>query len=182
MGVAVDTTDGGSKELADLIHQLNGRVVGKMVVVDGKTGERSQMVSFDFDERDTVEVVFEGIPPLEGEEEVFTYSFPKQFENVEAGPEMARNGYRESSGKQTPENLEAALGEALRKGELEHKAPTYEDYLVDYDVHIQDLSPQEKNKVLIHELDNLLDLYESLGFSEEEKKKKNSSLFSKLFS
>jgi len=182
MGVAVNTADEGNKELKDLIHQLNGRVVGKMVVVDGRTGERSQMVSFDFDERDTVEVVFEGIPPLEGEEEVFTYSFPKQSENVEAGPEMARNGDRESGRKQTPEYLEAALGEALRESELANKAPTFEDYLVDFSLHIEDLSQPEKNKVMVHELDNLLDLFESLGFSEEEKKKKKSSLFSKWFS
>lgn len=178
MGVAANTGDGGNKELEDLIHQLTDRVVGKMVVVNGKTGERYQMASFDFDARDSIEVVFEGVPHVEGEEEVFTYSFPKESDSAEAEREMARDGYRKS-GTSSADTLEAALGEALRESDLENREPTYEDFLVNIDIHFEDLSQQEKNKAMIHDLDDLLDLFESLGYSEEEKKKTKKGLFSK---
>lgn len=178
MGNAVDVPDdGGDKDLADLIHQLEGRVVAKMVVVNGKTGDRSQMVSFDFDARDTVEVMFEGVPPVEGEEEVFTYSFPKQSENAEADLEMARDGNRKSGSNPSPETIEAALGEALRVSELERKEPTYEEFLVNYDIQFEDLSREEKLKAAKHSLDDLLDLFESMKPVKEEK-----GFFAKLFS
>jgi hypothetical protein len=181
MGAAAKSGDGGNKELEDLIHQLSDRVVGKMIVVNGKTGERSQMVSFDFDARDSIEVMFEGVPPVEGEEEIFTYSFPKESDNAEADLEMARDGYRKG-GNSSAETLEAALGEALRESDLENREPTYEDFLINIDIHFEDLSQPEKNKAMIHDLDDLLDLYESLGYSEEEKKKTKKGFFSKMFS
>lgn len=178
MGIAVDAPDdGGNKDLADLIRQLEGRVVAKIVVVKGGNGDRSQMVSFDFDARDTVEVMFEGVPPIEGEEEVFTYRFPQESENVEADLEMAREGNRRGGSTPNSETLEAALGEALRESELEKTNPSYEDYLVNYEIQFEDLNQNEKNKAMRHDLDELLDLFESLKHTEEKK-----GFFSKLFS
>eukprot|EP00697_Spironema_sp_BW2_P012059 gnl/Spiro4/28121_TR13919_c0_g1_i1.p1 gnl/Spiro4/28121_TR13919_c0_g1~~gnl/Spiro4/28121_TR13919_c0_g1_i1.p1 ORF type:complete len:160 (-),score=17.59 gnl/Spiro4/28121_TR13919_c0_g1_i1:293-736(-) len=147
-----------------------------MFVVNGKTGDRSQMVSFDFDVRDTVEVMFEGVPPVEGEEEVFTYNFLGQSE-TEADLEMARDGNRKGGSNPSTKDVEAALGEALRGSELEKTEPTYEDFLVNYDIQFEDLSPTEKLKAAKHSLDDLLDLFESYKHPEEER-----GFLSKLFS
>ena len=163
--------DTSSQEITDLLEKLNGRVTNEIWVVDGRTGEKCLICSYDFDLRDTAEIVFkaEEIPPDEETGEtgkvIYTFCF-EQKPGEEVSKEMA--GKKQVSQKALDE-----FGEALRKA-----VPTCEDYLHNADINFKDLSRFEQCRVLEHDLEVLIETFDSYGYSEEEKKP---GMFAKIF-
>lgn len=165
--------DSDSSEIGDLLKKLSGRVIGEIWVVEGRTGERRLMCSYDFDYRDSAEIVFmaEEIPREDPSDEtgkaVYTFCIgQKPGEEVDTDMAAKTKGV---SQKQLDE-----FSEALTKAN-----PTCEDYLHNVSIQFGDLSKLEQCRVLEHDLDNLLDMYDSYGYSEKEKKP---GLFKKIFS
>lgn len=161
-----------AREIEDLLRKLSGRVLNEIWVIDGRTSEKRLLCTYDFDIRDTVQVVFMGAGVSNEDssgapgKEIYTFCLQKPGEEVDT--EMAAK-------KRTLSQQDLAdFGEALTKS-----APTCEDYLHNVDIQFEDLSTMEKCRVLEHDLDNLLDMFDSFGYSEEEKKP---GLFGKIFS
>lgn len=163
-----------SSEIGDLLKKLDGRVMSEIWVVNGRTGEKRLICSWDFDYRDSVEISFkaEEIPKEDPSQEVgevsYTWSVDQHLPGEEVESDMAAK-QRNMSQKALDE-----FSEALTKAN-----PTCEDYLHNVDIKYEDLSTYEKCRVLEHDLDNLMDMYDSYGFSEKEKQP---GLFRRIFS
>lgn len=154
-----------SSEIGDLLKKLSGRVVGEIWVVNGRTGEKRLFCSYDFDYRDTAEIVFmaEEIPKEDPEcdtgKVVYTFGINQMIPGEEVDTDMA------AKQKGLSQKALDDFSEALTMAN-----PTCEDYLLNVDIQFEDLSLKEKCRVLEHDLDNLLDMFDSYGYSEEEKK------------
>lgn len=164
--------DTSSQEITDLLEKLSGRVTNEIWVVDGRTGEKCLICSYDFDLRDTAEIVFkaEEIPPDDetGEPGEVTYTFCfEQKPGEEVSSEMAGN-------KKISQKALEEFGDALRNA----VPPTCEDYLHNADIAFEDLSRFEQCRVLEHDLEVLLETFDSFGYSEEEKKP---GMFARIF-
>lgn len=164
----------GLSEIKDLMWKLSGRVKNEVYVVDGKTGERRLICSYDFDKRDMVEIIFiadpkdlEGSPEEPGKER-YTFCLNNRKPGEEVDSEMTGNK-RQALSHQALE----AFADDLRKAD-----PTYEDYLHNIDIDFNDLSHIEKCKVLEHEMDLLWDMFDSYGSQPDEKP----GLLKRLFS
>jgi hypothetical protein len=163
-----------SSEIGELLKKLSGRVVGEIWVVDGRSSEKRLFCSYDFDYRDTVEIVFmaEEIPKEDPEcdtgKAVFTFGINQMIPGEEVDTDMA------AKQKGLSQKALDDFSEALTMAD-----PTCEDYLLNVDINFEDLSLKEKCRVLEHDLENLLDMFDSYGYSEEEKKP---GLFARLFS
>ena len=150
-------------EIEEFIKKLSGRVTNEIWVVDGRTGKRSLICTYDFDYRDTAEIVFIAEElPKEGDCEGPGRIMYEFFIGNKPGEEVDEDMAAKQKGV-SQKDLEA-FGEALTKAN-----PTCEDYLHNSDIQFEDLSRLEQCRVLEHDLDNLLDLFDSFGYSEEEK-------------
>lgn len=172
MNEAENCRDPDSSEIADLLRKLSGRVIGEIWIVNGRTGEKRLMCSYDFDLRDTAEIVFmaEEIPGEDSSEEAGKVVYTFCLENKpgeEVDTDMA------AKTKEVSQKALDDFSEALTKAN-----PTCEDYLLNVDIQFTDLSTFEQCRVLEHDLENLLDMYDSFGYSEEEK---TPGIFSKIF-
>ncbi len=174
METAIESDRGEDQDdgLEQVIKILNGRVTAQVCVVNGKTQEVTPMFTFDFDNRDSVELVFkqnsESEESAEVEEESYIFGFQKQPGEEVEDLTTKRN-------QQTPESLEAAFGDALRQ--VEPEKPTFDDYMKNSSVELKDLSLQDQLAVLNHDIDLM---YEALGRYGHKPAKK--SLFKRLFS
>lgn len=156
-----------SGEIEELLRKLSGRVACEIIVVNGRTGNRDSICSYDFDFRDSTEIVFtsEEIPKEDATDDgegpgkiVYTFCIDqKPGEEVET--DMAAK----------PRNVSQKALDEFQES-LTKANPTCEDYLHNSDIQFSDLSEFEKCRVLEHDLDNLLDMFDSYGYSEAEKK------------
>ena len=142
-GCEVQENPEAEEEIKELFHPLAGRVGAEMWVVDGRTGERSLMLSFDFDLRDTVDVVFsnsecrvpDGSIPVE--ESSWSFNFmDKPGEEVE--DEMSSSSRRNTKGP-SEDDLKDALAHTFIP-----KDPTAEDFYTVDSVSFSDLPVSEK--------------------------------------
>lgn len=168
------TDSSNSLEIEDLLKKLSGRVTNEIWVVDGRTGERRLLCSYDFDFRDTAEIVFmsEEIPREDPNCDTgkVVYTFCVE-QNKKPGEEVDTDMAAKPKGMS--QKALDDFSEALTMAN-----PTCEDYLHNVDIQFEDLSKMEQCRVLEHDLDNLLDMFDSYGYSEEEKKP---GLFAKIF-
>lgn len=161
----------GSSEIKDLLQKLSGRVTNELWVIDGRTRERRLLCSYDFDKRDSVDIVFKADPKdLEGDDEPGTVTYSFCLNDHKPGEEVDS----EMAGKQSLSQQDLdAFGKALC-----HAEPTYRDYMDNVDIEFEDLSLAEKCKVLEHDLDILLDVFDSFGY---QNKSSEPGFFGKLF-
>lgn len=168
MGVANNSeSETESREIEDLLKKLTNRVSGELWVINGKTGDRTLLMSCDFDVRDSVDVVFTTDESrVSDSNESYSFNFTEK-PGEEVTDVMARKT------PPTQAAMEEAFSEVLPPAE-----PTFEDYLHNSDIDLEDLPLKEQCLVLEHQLDLVSAMLDSFGYPE---KSKQPGLFSKLF-
>lgn len=143
----------GDEDILKLIQKLGGRIKGSLEVVDGVSQNRTKIVDFDFDGRDTVEVSFHDVE-VEGSEPN-TWAFNFTGSNDGEG-EMGREERRMR--REFLEETSERLSEALREATI-----TAEEYYEDHSIKFDDLPVSEKLKVITDDYEHLLESFERVA-------------------